>query len=165
MKLIVPEPQQDNTILLSGRKEHPLIFLPLMFIFCFRFSCILSTDIGGDRSATIIWACLSFFLAKVNSQGFDSTITSPNFWMLVVIFFRPASNLYVNCALFTLSLLTSACKLVSCVSTSFSICCTAKYVCRSDAYCFMLTTFVWYSVSSFFLYLNTVTVTAGTFEP
>jgi hypothetical protein len=37
------------------------------------------TDETRDRSATISWACLSFFLAKVNSQGFDSTITSPNF--------------------------------------------------------------------------------------
>jgi hypothetical protein len=40
--------------------------------------CMLSTDIGG-RSATIIWACLSFFLTKVNSQGVDSTTTSPKF--------------------------------------------------------------------------------------
>jgi hypothetical protein len=37
-----------------------------------------STDIGGNRSTTIIWACFSFFLAKVNSQGFDSTTTFPN---------------------------------------------------------------------------------------
>jgi hypothetical protein len=29
--------------------------------------------------ATIIWACLFFFLVKVNSQGIDSTTTSPNF--------------------------------------------------------------------------------------
>jgi Na+/melibiose symporter-like transporter len=34
---------------------------------------------SGDMSATIIWACLSFFLAKVNSQGFDSITISPNF--------------------------------------------------------------------------------------
>jgi hypothetical protein len=40
--------------------------------------CILSTDNGGDISATIIWACLFFFLVKVNSQGIDSTTTSPN---------------------------------------------------------------------------------------
>jgi hypothetical protein len=60
-------------------QEHPVINIPLMLIFWFRFRCILSTDIGGDMSATIIWACLSFFLAKVNSQGFDSTSTSPNF--------------------------------------------------------------------------------------
>jgi hypothetical protein len=32
---------------------------------------------------------------------------------------------------------------------AFSICFTAKYCCRSDAYFFMLTIFVWYSVSSF----------------
>jgi hypothetical protein len=38
-----------------------ILFLPLMFIFCFSFSCILSTDNGGDISATIIWACLFFF--------------------------------------------------------------------------------------------------------
>jgi hypothetical protein len=69
--------QQENTILPSGSKEHhPLIASPLMFTFCFRFRCILSTDIGGG-SATIIWACLFFFLTKVNSQGFDSTTTSP----------------------------------------------------------------------------------------
>jgi hypothetical protein len=36
------------------------------------------TDMGGDRSATIIWACLSFFLTKFISKGFDSTTTSPN---------------------------------------------------------------------------------------
>jgi hypothetical protein len=33
---------------------------------------------GGDRSATVIWACLSLFLTKFISQGFDSTTTSPN---------------------------------------------------------------------------------------
>jgi hypothetical protein len=41
------------------------------------------------------------------------------------------------------------CKHVSCVSASFSICFTAKYVCRSDACFLMLTIFVWYLVSSF----------------
>jgi hypothetical protein len=47
------------------------VILPTFVLtICVRFRCILSTDIGG-RSATIIWACLSFFLAKVNSQGFD----------------------------------------------------------------------------------------------
>jgi hypothetical protein len=44
----------------------------------------------------------------------DSTIISPNFWMLVVIVFRPASNLYDSFAVVKLSLLTSACKHVSC---------------------------------------------------
>jgi hypothetical protein len=62
---------QDNTILPFGGKEHPVIHFPCMFIFCFRFSCILSTDIRGDRLATIIWACFSFFLTKVNSHSFD----------------------------------------------------------------------------------------------
>jgi hypothetical protein len=38
---------------------------------------------------------------------------------------------------------------MSCVSTSFSIFFTAINVCKFDAYFFMLTTFVWYSVSSF----------------
>jgi hypothetical protein len=33
---------------------------------------------SADMPATIIWACLSFFLAKVISQGFVSTTTSPN---------------------------------------------------------------------------------------
>jgi hypothetical protein len=47
--------------------EHPVMFSPFVFTFCFRFRCILSTDIGG-RSATIIWACLSFFLINVNLQ-------------------------------------------------------------------------------------------------
>jgi hypothetical protein len=79
MNLTVLVLQQENAILLSGNKEHPVIHIPLMLIFWFRFRCILSTDIGGDMSATIIWAYLSFFLAKVNSQGFDSTATSPNF--------------------------------------------------------------------------------------
>jgi hypothetical protein len=37
---------------------------------------------------------------------------------------------------------TIACILLSCISTSFSICFTAKHVCRSDAYFFMLTIFV-----------------------
>jgi hypothetical protein len=46
----------------KGSKQHPLILFPLIFIFCFSFSCMLSTDMSGDRSATIIWACLSFFL-------------------------------------------------------------------------------------------------------
>ena len=36
-----------------------------------------------------------------------------------------------------------------CVSTSFSICFTAKNVCRSDTYFYMLTIFVWCSTSSF----------------
>jgi hypothetical protein len=67
----------------SGRKEHPVIKLPFVVFFFFRVSYIFSTDMGGDRSATIIWACLSFFLRKVNSQGFDSTTTSPNCRMLV----------------------------------------------------------------------------------
>jgi hypothetical protein len=74
IKLIVWVSQQDKTILPSGSKEHPLMFLPLMFIFWFSFSSILSTDVGGDISATIICACLSFFLAKVNSQGLRSNI-------------------------------------------------------------------------------------------
>jgi hypothetical protein len=43
------------TILPSGRKEHPLTLLPFLYNFSFRLSCIFSTDIGGDRSATIIW--------------------------------------------------------------------------------------------------------------
>jgi hypothetical protein len=30
---------------------------------------------GGDSSATIIWACLSFLRTKTISQGFDSTKT------------------------------------------------------------------------------------------
>jgi hypothetical protein len=39
----------------------------------------LLDDLGGDSSATIIWACLSFFLTKVISQRFDSATTSANF--------------------------------------------------------------------------------------
>jgi hypothetical protein len=35
-------------------KQRKLISLPLVFIFCFRLSCIFSTDMGGDSSATII---------------------------------------------------------------------------------------------------------------
>jgi WD40 repeat protein len=50
--------------------------------------------IGGDRSANINWACLFFSLAKVNSQGFDSTTTSPNWSMMVVIFFKVMSILH-----------------------------------------------------------------------
>jgi hypothetical protein len=56
-----------------------------MFVFCFNFSCIFSTDIGGDRSVTIIRACLSFYLTKVNSEGIDSTTTSPNFLMMMAM--------------------------------------------------------------------------------
>jgi hypothetical protein len=33
---------------------------------------------AGDSSVTIIWACLSFFLRKAISPGFDSTTTLPN---------------------------------------------------------------------------------------
>jgi hypothetical protein len=50
------ELQQENTILPSGNKEHPLMEIPFVFIFCFSFSCIFSTDMGGDSPATIIWA-------------------------------------------------------------------------------------------------------------
>jgi hypothetical protein len=35
-------------------------------------------DMGGDISATIIWACLSFLRKKTISQGFDSTTTLAN---------------------------------------------------------------------------------------
>jgi hypothetical protein len=59
--------------------EHPLILVTLVFIFSFRFSCIFSTDKGGDSSATIIWASLSFLPTKTISQGFDSATTSANF--------------------------------------------------------------------------------------
>jgi hypothetical protein len=48
-------------------------------IVCIRFSCIFSTDMGGDSSATISWACLSFLRTKTISQGFDSTTTLANF--------------------------------------------------------------------------------------
>jgi hypothetical protein len=58
----------QKTILPSGRKEHPLIILPLMFIFWFSVSCMLSTDTGADRSATTIWACLSFLLTMIISH-------------------------------------------------------------------------------------------------
>jgi hypothetical protein len=49
----------------------------------FRLRCILSTDIGG-RSATIIWACLSFFLTKVNSKGLIQQLLPQSFecWWL-----------------------------------------------------------------------------------
>jgi ABC-type transporter Mla MlaB component len=50
--------------------------LAFVFIVCFRFSCIFSTDTGGNRSATIIWACFSFFLAKVNSQCSSTSTVS-----------------------------------------------------------------------------------------
>jgi hypothetical protein len=79
MTTISMDTEQDNAILLSGSKEHPLIRIPFVFIFCFRFRCIFSTDIGGDRSATIIWACLFFFLKKVSQEGFDSITTAPKF--------------------------------------------------------------------------------------
>jgi hypothetical protein len=79
MNLTVSELKQENTILPSGSKEHPPILVPLMFIFCFRLSCIFTTDMGGDISATIIWACLSFLRTKTTSQGFDSTTTLANF--------------------------------------------------------------------------------------
>jgi uncharacterized FlaG/YvyC family protein len=46
--------------------------------------------------------------------------------MLVVIFFRPVSILYVSLVWFRLLLLTSDRRLVSCVSTSFSICFTKQ---------------------------------------
>jgi hypothetical protein len=58
--------EQENTILPSESIEHPVMVFPLMFIFCFNFNCILSTDMGGDRSATIIWACLSSSGGGVN---------------------------------------------------------------------------------------------------
>jgi hypothetical protein len=70
---------KENTILPAGSKEHPVISVPFVFIFCFRLSCIFSTDMGGDSSATIICACLSFLRTKTISQGFDSTTTSANF--------------------------------------------------------------------------------------
>jgi hypothetical protein len=92
-----------------------------MCIFCFSLSCILLTDMGGDRPATIIWACLCFFLTKVNLQGFDSITTSPNIWMLVIIVFRPPSILYDSLVWFRLSLLIIDCRHVSWVSTYFSI--------------------------------------------
>jgi hypothetical protein len=60
-------------------KEQPLISLSLVFIVCIRFSCIFSTDMGGDSSATISWACLYFLRTKTISQGFDSTTTLANF--------------------------------------------------------------------------------------
>jgi hypothetical protein len=41
----------------------------LVFIFCFRFSCIFSTDMGGDSSATIIWACYPFFEQKPSHKA------------------------------------------------------------------------------------------------
>jgi hypothetical protein len=40
---------------------------------------VVSTDMGGDSSATIIWACLSLLRTKTLSQGFASTTTSANF--------------------------------------------------------------------------------------
>jgi hypothetical protein len=49
----IEKDEQENTILPSGSKVHPLISLPLVFIFCFRLSCIFSTATGGDSSATI----------------------------------------------------------------------------------------------------------------
>jgi hypothetical protein len=52
--------------------------------------------------------------------------------MLVVIFLRPLSILYDSLVWFRRSLLTIACILLSCISTSFSICFTAKHVCRSE---------------------------------
>jgi hypothetical protein len=85
-----------TTILPSERREHPMIFVLLMFIFCFSFNCIFSTDIGGDRSATIIWACLSFSLNNFISQGFDSTTTSPNFSMMASMVFRWEFILYAS---------------------------------------------------------------------
>jgi hypothetical protein len=124
--------KQDNTILPTGSKEHPVIPLPLVFIFCFRFSCIFWTDIGCDRLVTIICACLSFFLMKFISQGFDSTI-SPSFLMQVAIVFRPVSILCDSLAWFRYLLLISDCQHVSCVSTSFSICfCTYNTVYIKD---------------------------------
>jgi hypothetical protein len=44
-----------------------------------RLSCIFSTDMGGDSSATTLWACLSLLRKKTISQGFASTTTSANF--------------------------------------------------------------------------------------
>jgi hypothetical protein len=93
-KLTVLVLLQEITILPTGSKEHPVIHLPLVFIFCSRFSCIFWTDICCDRLATIIWACLSFFLTKFISQGCDSTTTSPRFLMQVAIVFRRLSILY-----------------------------------------------------------------------
>jgi hypothetical protein len=40
-----------------------------LFIFCFRLSCIFSTDMGGDSSATTLWACLSLLRKKTISTG------------------------------------------------------------------------------------------------
>jgi hypothetical protein len=56
-----------------------------------------------------------------NSQGFDSTTISPNFWMLVAMVFRSLSIRNDSFVWFRLWLLTSDCKHVSCASTSFSI--------------------------------------------
>jgi hypothetical protein len=44
MNLTVLELIQENTILPSGSKEHPLILFPLMFIFCFRLSCNIESQ-------------------------------------------------------------------------------------------------------------------------
>jgi hypothetical protein len=49
IKLTVLVLLQDITILPFGSKEDPVIHVPFVFICCFRFSCIFSTDIGGNR--------------------------------------------------------------------------------------------------------------------
>jgi hypothetical protein len=54
--------------------------------------------------------------------------------MQVAIVFRMVSILYNSLVWFRCSLLISDYKHVSCVSTSFSICFRAKYVCKSDTY-------------------------------
>jgi hypothetical protein len=67
---------------------------------------------------------------KYENSGQKSIVISTSYkkiWWRNFIIFRPASNMSVSFAWFKLSLLTSACKHVSCVSTSFSLCCTAEW--------------------------------------
>jgi hypothetical protein len=69
----------DGRMVISCSDTNTVSFINKEGVELFQIGKNKTGNIGGDRSATIIWACFSFLLRKVNSQGIYSTTTSPNF--------------------------------------------------------------------------------------